>query len=64
MPIYEYQCAKCDQHFEKLVYASDEGHVTCPECGAEQVEKMISFSSFMSSGLGRACASESSGRFS
>jgi len=64
MPIYEYQCEKCDNQFEKLVFAGDEDHVACPECGASQVEKMVSFTSFMSSGIGRACASQSSGLFS
>jgi len=64
MPIYEYHCEKCDNQFEKLVFAGDEDRVTCPECGAAQVEKMISFTSFMSSGISRSCASGSSGLFS
>jgi len=63
MPIYEYHCEKCDNQFEKLVFAGDEERVACPKCGDTQVEKMISFTSFMSSGLVRACTSGSN-RFS
>jgi putative FmdB family regulatory protein len=41
MPIYEYACMKCEQHFDELV--RNEGQVvTCPECGAAKVVKQLS----------------------
>ena len=43
MPIYEYACMKCENHFEELV-RSDAQAVTCPSCGAGKVLKQ--FSSF------------------
>jgi putative FmdB family regulatory protein len=43
MPIYEYACMECEDHFEELV-RSDEQVVTCPSCGAAKVLKQ--FSSF------------------
>jgi putative FmdB family regulatory protein len=41
MPIYEYACMECEQHFEELV-RSDEQVVACPECGAVKVLKQLS----------------------
>ena len=65
MPIYEYKCKKCDNCFEKLVFAGDEEPVECTECGTRQVKKLISCTSFMdSSGIGGACSSGASSGFS
>ena len=41
MPIYEYACMECEDHFDELV-RSDEQVVTCPTCGAGNVLKQIS----------------------
>ena len=41
MPIYEYACMECEQHFEELV-RSEGQVVTCPECGAAKVLKQLS----------------------
>ena len=41
MPIYEYACMECEEHFEELV-RSQEQVVTCPECGAANVLKQLS----------------------
>ncbi len=41
MPIYEYQCKKCQCCFEKLVYGSNP-EVVCPSCGAKDAEKRLS----------------------
>lgn len=40
MPIYDFHCAKCHREFELLV----RGSITpvCPECGSENVEKLLS----------------------
>ena len=33
MPIYEYTCSSCSCHFELLRSFSENGTVSCPECG-------------------------------
>ncbi|MGQ9505033.1 MAG: FmdB family zinc ribbon protein [Thermogutta sp.] len=40
MPIYEYQCPKCNQQFEQLVRG--DGRVTCPKCGSSDLTKLVS----------------------
>jgi putative FmdB family regulatory protein len=40
MPIYEYVCMTCENHFEELVRADETP--ACPGCGAERVEKQFS----------------------
>ena len=52
MPIYEYRCPDCGHEFEQLQRMSDDPIKVCPECGAEQVKKMISRSSFVLKGGG------------
>ena len=43
MPLYEFTCTNCDKTFEELVAAGSEGlDVTCPHCGGEDVEKLVS----------------------
>ena len=45
MPIFEFQCVKCDREFEKLVLSAREADkIACPECGSTEVEQL--FSSF------------------
>lgn len=47
MPIYEYTCKKCNKIFESLVLSSrDIKGIQCPECGSEEVQKMLSSFSF------------------
>lgn len=41
MPAYEYQCTKCESHFEKRQKMSDEALQSCPECGGS-VKRLIS----------------------
>ena len=51
MPIYEYTCKKCNKIFESLVLSSsDIKGIQCPECGSEEVQKMLSNFSFGSTG--------------
>jgi putative FmdB family regulatory protein len=48
MPIYEYQCNKCDSKFEVLqsISATNEGLI-CPECGEPKPRRLLSlFASF------------------
>jgi putative FmdB family regulatory protein len=41
MPIYEYACMECEEHFDELV-RTDEQVVTCPSCDASNVLRQIS----------------------
>jgi putative FmdB family regulatory protein len=41
VPIYEYACMECEQHFEELVRREDQV-VSCPSCGAAKVLKQLS----------------------
>ena len=48
MPIYEYQCRKCGEVFERFMKVNEGGdHLTCPHCGGKKPEKILS--SFSSS---------------
>lgn len=52
MPIYEYRCPDCGHQFEAIQKMSDAPLKVCPECGAEQVKKLISQTSFVLKGGG------------
>jgi putative FmdB family regulatory protein len=55
MPIFEFQCSKCDCRFEKYQSGGGEsGKVECPQCGGKKVEKVFSLFSAQ-------CASGSTG---
>ena len=41
MPIYEYACMECEEHFDELV-RNDQQVVTCPSCGAAKVLRQLS----------------------
>ena len=52
MPIYEYQCPKCQRVFEEWVKASDaHGQEPCPDCGTPS-PRIISQTSFVLKGGG------------
>jgi putative FmdB family regulatory protein len=40
MPIYEYACQDCHQHFEALVRSDTVP--SCPKCQSTQLEKLLS----------------------
>jgi putative FmdB family regulatory protein len=52
MPIYEYKCRACDHEFEVEQHLNDPHIKTCPECGKDEVEKLISVSNFQLAGRG------------
>jgi len=56
MPIYEYQCQKCNSKFEVLqsIIADDEG-LTCPACGEPEPKKLLSLFSSLGSQKGEYC---------
>jgi putative FmdB family regulatory protein len=53
MPIYEYSCRACRQHFEHLVLpARPETHdLSCPQCQSTDVERMTSTFAASSEGI-------------
>lgn len=52
MPIYAYRCKKCGCEKEVLQKISDPALVTCPECGADQMSKMVTAAGFQLKGSG------------
>ncbi len=51
MPIYEYQCEKCENQFEMLQKITAEPLKECPDCSGP-VHKLISSTSFVLKGGG------------
>ncbi len=48
MPLYEYQCRKCEKRFELLVRSDDQP--VCPECGSKELTKLFSTPAVHTSG--------------
>ena len=43
MPLYEYQCKKCERKFETLIsFRDSEKPVECPHCGSKETGKLLS----------------------
>ncbi len=52
MPIYEYACSSCGHEMEARQQFSDDPLTLCPECNKENLERMVSNSSFALKGSG------------
>lgn len=52
MPVYEYQCEKCQYEFEREQRITADPIKTCPQCKARRVKKLISQTSFVLKGSG------------
>ncbi len=50
MPLYEYECKKCGNKFEKLVFSSDSEDVKCPKCKSNETKRILSLFSSKASG--------------
>ena len=61
MPIFEYQCNKCEKDFEKLVFASDNTNISCPECKSLEVVKKMSAGCFLGNSQDKCATSPSKG---
>ena len=42
MPTYEYECNACNIKFESFHSISDGPLTTCPECGKNEVQRLVS----------------------
>jgi putative FmdB family regulatory protein len=51
MPIYEYNCKKCNKHFEIVQKITDKPEAKCPVCGTP-AKRLISQTSFALKGGG------------
>ncbi len=52
MPIYDYQCARCNHKAEVMRGMSAPSIEACPNCGAEAFSKQLSAPSFQLNGSG------------
>jgi putative FmdB family regulatory protein len=52
MPIYEYQCDSCGHELEKLQRISDDPLKDCPDCGEEELRRLVSAAGFRLKGAG------------
>ena len=52
MPIYEFECNTCGEHFDRLQKLSDPDPDACPQCGASGVRRCLTAPSFRLSGSG------------
>ncbi len=59
MPIYEYYCKACDKKFETLIRGGETA--ACPECGTQDVRRLLSACGFVSKGEGGQTMNTSAG---
>jgi putative FmdB family regulatory protein len=52
MPIYEYQCSKCEHQLEAIQKFSDAPLTDCPACHEPALKKLVSAASFRLKGGG------------
>ena len=52
MPIYEYHCQACGSELEILQKISEPPRRQCPDCGENQLKKLVSAASFQLKGTG------------
>jgi putative FmdB family regulatory protein len=41
MPLFEYRCKSCNQSFEVLVTSRTATEVSCPQCKATDIERLL-----------------------
>lgn len=52
MPIYEYQCTRCQHQFDQIQKISDPVITTCPNCNQDSVVRLVSAAGFQLKGTG------------
>jgi len=50
MPIYDYRCRRCGSVHEVFTQRADAASISCPSCGADDMEKLLSSFNVMSEG--------------
>ncbi|RJQ37315.1 MAG: zinc ribbon domain-containing protein [Dehalococcoidia bacterium] len=50
MPIYDFRCNKCGKVSEILARQTDNHDISCPECGSDNLERLISPSYLVKTG--------------
>jgi putative FmdB family regulatory protein len=52
MPTYEYRCQECKQEFEQTQSVKEDPIKTCPKCGKDSAQRLISSGNFILRGGG------------
>lgn len=52
MPIYEYECKKCNHTLDILQKMSDPPALQCPQCGEDSLVRLVSAAGFQLKGTG------------
>lgn len=62
MPIYEFQCNKCNKCLEALIRKpADQNSLVCPACGSKDLTKLLSACGMISRGENTGGSTSSSG---
>lgn len=48
MPLFDFQCPKCQHKFEELVFGDEKA--VCPKCGEKDIERLVSAPSPLKTG--------------
>ncbi len=51
MPIFEFVCNRCQYQFEEIMFSSFEQVPYCPQCGSDDVQKLISAGNIRANGI-------------
>jgi putative FmdB family regulatory protein len=63
MPIYEYKCDNCGNHYEQIRRMADaDSALECPDCRSERVKRQLSSFATTSGGTSMAAAESPCGR--
>jgi putative FmdB family regulatory protein len=64
MPIYEYQCKKCGEKFDKLVRSmnDDSTPIACAKCGSTQTTRALSLFAVGAENTGKSAPAAGCGR--
>jgi putative FmdB family regulatory protein len=56
MPIYEYECKRCGEHFDKLFRSLNQipAEINCPACHSLEVQRLMSVPAIHTTGRGGA----------
>jgi len=52
MPIYEYECTKCGNRFERLISLNEKVEIHCDSCNGKHIRRILSPGAFVFKGSG------------